>query len=147
MSALAQSIGSETEAKSWTISTSPESLDFSINNQEIIKLSVQPVSNVMQGMCRLETGFEKLLPLFKGLISMGKPSTLSLIYDTHNSQVFFSYSLGETTIVERFFTQVISLLKKEVRFKQILEKVIQNKRKYQAEQALLQASMHKVAWD
>lgn len=147
MSALAQSNGSGLQSTSWTISTSPESLDFSIQDQEIIKLFVQPVSNVMQGMCRLETGFEKLLPLFKGLISMGKPSTLSLIYDTYNCQVFFTYSLSETKLVEKFFAQVISLLKKEVKFKQILEKVIQNNRKHQAEQALLQASLHKVAWD
>ena len=147
MSVLAQSFGSDLQTNSWTISSPPESLDFRYENQEIIKLFVQPVSNVMQGMCRLETGFEKLLPLFKGLISMGKPSTLSLIYDVDNSQIFFTYSLGESKTVERFFTQVISLLKKEVRFKQILEKVIQNNRKYQAEQALLQASLHQVAWD
>lgn len=147
MSALAQSIDSELESRSWTISASPESLDFSFENQEIIKLFIQPVANVMQGMCRLESGFEKLLPLFKGLISMGKPSTLSLIYDETNSQVFFTYAPGESKTVERFFAQVVTLLKKEVRFKQILEKVIQNNRKHQAEQALLQASLHQVIWD
>ena len=147
MSALAQPIDLELDSNSWTISTSSESLDFSFENQEIIKLFVQPVSNVMQGMCRLETGFEKLLPLFKGLVSMGKPSTLSLIYDPENSQVFFTYSLGEKRKVENFFSQVISLLKKEVRFKQILEKVILENRKHQAELALLQSSLHQLAWD
>jgi len=147
MSALAQQIGSDLNPSHWTISSCPESLDFSFNNQGIIKLFVQPVSNVMQGMCRLEKGFEKLMPLFKGLFCMGKPSSLSLIYDESNSQVFFTYSQVESKLVDRFFAQVIVLLKSEVRFKQILEKVISNQKKYLAEQALLQASLHNVAWD
>lgn len=147
MSALAQIIGSELKTSTWTVTSTPESVDYSFEQQEILKVFVQPVANKMQGMCRLENGFEKLMPLFRGLLLMGKPVTLSLIYDFSNSQVFFTYSQHENKEVERFFAQVILLLKKEVRFKQILEKVIANNRKFQVEQALLQASLHSVAWD
>jgi hypothetical protein len=61
--------------------------------------------------------------------------------------VFFTFSQSESQEVERFFNKVIELLKKEVRFRQILEKVIENNRRYQAEQALLQSSLHSVTWD
>lgn len=98
-------------------------------------------------MCRFENGFEKLLPLFRGLILLGKPSSLSLIYDFTRAQVFFTYAHTEAQEVDKFFGKVIDMLKNEVRFKQILEKVIQNNRKYQAEQALLQTALHRVNWD
>jgi hypothetical protein len=38
-------------------------------------------------------------------------------------------------------------LKKEVRFKEILEKVLENKKRFQSEQALLQSALQGKAWD
>lgn len=138
---------SEIATTSWTVTSSPELIRFNLGQQEILKIFSQPIANKMQGMCRFERGFEKLLPLFKGLMLLGKPTTLSLIYDFNRAQVFFTFSQAESQEVERFFNKVIELLKKEVRFKQILEKVIENNRRYQAEQALLQSSLHSVTWD
>jgi hypothetical protein len=147
MSALVQISGSELDNNLWTISLTPESVDDYLIQQEILKLIVQPEANKMQGMCRLETGFEKLMPLLRGLLRLGKPASLSLIYDFSKSQVFFTYSQSEVKVVEKFFTKVIGMLKKEIRFKQILEKVIANHRKHQAEQAILQSSLHSAVWD
>ena len=146
MSAIAQ-ISESVEKSSWTISTSPELVHISLQQQEILKIFSQPVENKMQGMCRFEKGFEKLLPLFRGLVVLGKPTTLNFIYDFHQAQIFFTFSLNEKKAVERFFGRIIDLLKNEVRFKKILEKVIENNRKYQAEQSLLQSSLHQAIWD
>lgn len=147
MSVAVQISSLESSITSWTISTSPELVKFSLGQQEILKIFSQPVANKMQGMCRFEKGFEKLLPLFRGLILLGKPASLSLIYDFGKAQVFFTFSQSEKKEVEKFLNKVVEMLKKEVRFKQLLEKVIENKRRYQAEQSLLQSSMHAVSWD
>ncbi len=137
----------EIASPAWTVTSTPELIRFNLGQQEILKIFSQPIANKMQGMCRFERRFEKLLPLFRGLILLGKPATLSLIYDFDRAQVFFTFSQSESQEVERFFNRVIDLLKKEVRFKQILEKVIENNRRYQAEQALLHSSLHRVIWD
>ncbi|RIW15884.1 hypothetical protein D0X99_10720 [Algoriphagus lacus] len=147
MSAVAQVISSELKSNSWTVRTSPELAKFRVNKQEILKIFSQPVANQMQGMCRFEKGFEQLLPLFRGLIWLGKPKSLSLIFDHERAQVFFTFAQSEEQEVVRFFNQVILLLKKEVRFKEILEKVIEKNKRFQAEQALLNSALHGAAWD
>lgn len=147
MSAVAKIFHSELKTNSWTVSTSPDLAQFSVGNQSILKIFSQPVANQMQGMCRFEKGFEQLLPLFRGLILLGKPKSLSIIYDFDRSQAFFTFSQNEKMEVVRFFNQVIELLKKEVKFKEILEKVILNKKRFQAEQGLLNSALHGAAWD
>ena len=147
MSAVAQFSGSVSKASSWTVSSTPELVHISLHQQEILKIFTQPVANKMQGMCRFEKGFEKLLPLFRGLVVLGKPSTLNFIYDFNQAQIFFTFSQNEKKAVERFFSRIIDLLKSEVRFKKVLEKILENNRHYQAEQALLQSSLHQSVWD
>ncbi|HSF54340.1 MAG TPA: hypothetical protein VLA71_11330 [Algoriphagus sp.] len=147
MSAVAQFISSDLKSNSWTVTTSPELAHFKVGKQEILKIFSQPVANQMQGMCRFEKGFEQLLPLFRGLILLGKPKSLSIIYDFDRTQAYFTFSQAEKKEVVRFFNQIIELLKKEVTFKEILKKVIENKKRFQAEQALLNSALHGVAWD
>ncbi|MDO8965879.1 hypothetical protein [Algoriphagus sp.] len=147
MSAVAQFVDSELKPNPWTVSNSPELAKIKVSNQEILKIFSQPVANHMQGMCRFENGFEQLLPLFRGLILLGKPNSLSLIYDFDHAQVFFTFSKTEEKAVVHFFNQIIELLKREVKFKEILSKVIENNRRFQAEQSLLQLALHGVAWD
>jgi hypothetical protein len=147
MSVTAPILRSEWKSTSWTVHTSSDLTQFSLNNLEILKFFSKPVGNEMQGMCRFEKGFEQLLPLFRGLVLLGKPQSLSLIYDVHHAQAFFTFSLVEKQEVVRFLNQIIDLLRKEVRFKEVLEKVIENNRRHQAEQALLQSSLLAVSWD
>lgn len=144
MTAIASINSNLTESTVLSVSL-PDSL--ATENLDILKVSVQSFGNKMQGMCRFEQGFEPLLPLFRGLILLGKPKTLSLIYDFPNSQVYFSYSLGERVEVEQFLNQVIRMLKSEVRFKRILRQIITSKRRFQSEQALIQSALHQPTWD
>lgn len=147
MSAVAQFISSDLKSNSWTVTASPELTHFKVGQQEILKIFSQPVANQMQGMCRFEKGFEQLLPLFRGLILLGKPKSLSLIYDFDRSQAFFTFSQTEKKEVVQFFNQIIELLKREVKFKEILKKVIGNSKRFRAEQALLHSALHGAAWD
>jgi hypothetical protein len=147
MSTALQISSSESQSGSLIVLTSPELTGQSMGQLEILKIFSRPATNKMQGMCRFEKGFEKLLPLFRGLISLGKPASLSLVYDYSRSQVHFTFAGEESKAVEKFFGKVIRLLENEVRFKPILEKVIENNRRHQAEQALLQKSLHRVSWD
>lgn len=147
MSAVAQFISSDLKPNSWTVTTSPELTNFKVGKQEILKIFSQSVANQMQGLCRFEKGFEQLLPLFRGLILLGKPKSLSLIYDFDRSQAFFTFSQTEKKEVEQFFNQIIELLQREVKFKEILKEVIGNSKRFRAEQALLHSSLHGAAWD
>jgi hypothetical protein len=147
MSAVAQKSDSETQANAWILSTSSDLAYFKVGNQEILKIFSQPVANRMQGMCRFEKGFEALMPLLRGLTLMGRPSSLSFIYDIDQSQAFFTFSQSEAGKVQHFFNQIIGLLKKEVKFKEILKKVIENNNRFRSEQALLNAALHGKAWD
>lgn len=147
MSAVAQFISSDLKTNSWAVTTKPELAHFKVGKQEILKIFSQPIANQMQGMCRFEKGFEQLLPLFRGLILLGKPKSLSVIYDFDRAQAFFTFSQNEKKEVVRFFNQIIELLKKEVTFKEILGKVIENNKRFRAEQALLHSALHGAAWD
>lgn len=147
MSAASHLVSSEVNSNSWTVRTFPGMAQFRVSEQEILKIFSQPVGNQMQGMCRFGKGFEQLLPLFRGLVLLGKPKSLSLIYEVEQAQVFFTFSQSEKQEVVRFFNQILNLLKKEIRFKEILKKVIENSKRFQSEQALLQAALQGKAWD
>ena len=147
MSAVAQILRTELNSNSWTVTASPDLAQFNVGEEVILKIFSQEVGNQMQGMCRFERGFEQLLPLFRGLILLGKPRSLSLIYDFDRAQAFFTFSQTEKREVVRFVNQIIELLKKEVRFKEILDKVIENNNRFRAEQSLLNSALLGAAWD
>ena len=147
MSAVAQLADSRYKSSAGSLSTTPDLAYFKVGDQDILKIFSQPQANLMQGMCRFENGFEQLLPLFRGLVLLGKPGSLSFIYEMNQSRVFFTYAIAEQERVRLFFDRIIQLLQKEVKFRQILDKVIANNRRFQAEQSLLQAALHSAAWD
>ncbi|GAB3225173.1 hypothetical protein J0A67_08815 [Algoriphagus aestuariicola] len=147
MSALVKPVKTELKSNAWTVSTSPDLSQFIVGKEVILKIFSQEVGNQMQGMCRFERGFEQLLPLFRGLILLGKPSSLSLIYDFDRAQAFFTFFQSEKVEVVRFFNRIIELLKREVAFKEILDQVIENKKRFRAEQSLLHSALKGAAWD
>ncbi|MBN7810914.1 hypothetical protein J0A68_08110 [Algoriphagus sp. H41] len=147
MSAVATLVSPELKSSTWTVTSTPDLAQFNVGKEAILKIFSQEVGNQMQGMCRFERGFEQLLPLFRGLILLGKPASLSLIYDFDRAQAFFTFSQSQKPEVVRFFNHIISLLKREVAFKEILAQVIENKKRFQAEQALLNSALQGAAWD
>ncbi|PZX47807.1 hypothetical protein [Algoriphagus chordae] len=113
----------------------------SVNQQEIVKIFNQKSGLVMQGMCKFEEGFEALYPLFRGLSEAGKPKSLNLRFETSDKSAFFHYPVSSQDEVSIFFSQLILLLQKEVKFKKVLKEVITNLNQFKAEQSLLQYAM------
>jgi hypothetical protein len=114
---------------------------ISVSQKEMIKIFNQRSGEVMQGMCRLEKNFDSLFPLFRGLISLGKPNSLSLTYSLEEKSIFYSFKSESQVEVEQFFSRVLVLLQKEIKFKQLLKEVIENRSRFKSEQSLLQSSL------
>lgn len=116
----------------------------SVSQKEMVKIFNQKSGEMIQGMCRLEKDFESLFPLFKGIAGLGKPSSLVLTFSNEDKSIFYTFESKRIREIEQFFTRVLTLLQKEVRFKQVLKEVIANRQRFKAEQSLLQSSLFAV---
>ncbi|SFT51925.1 hypothetical protein SAMN04489724_1119 [Algoriphagus locisalis] len=112
-----------------------------VNQQEIIKIFNQKSGMVMQGMCKFEENSEVLYPLFKGLSEAGKPKSLNLRFTSAERAAYFYYPESSQAEVSKFFSELILLLQKEVKFKKVLKEVIINRNQFRSEQFLLQNAM------
>ncbi|EAZ83216.1 hypothetical protein [Algoriphagus machipongonensis] len=112
-----------------------------ISQNDLVKFFCNNSGEIMQGMFQLESGGEKLFPLFRGLIGLGKPNSLELRYSIQEKSIFFTYQVVDQEEVDRFFTQVVLLLQKEVKFKGVLKEVIENQLRFRSEQSLLHRSL------
>lgn len=113
----------------------------SVSHKQMIKVFSQQSGEIMQGVCRLEKSFDSLFPLFRALISLGKPQSLSLTFSRDSKSVFYTFSSEALPEVEQFFDRVLTLLQKEVKFKQVLKEVIENRLRFKSEQSLLQNAL------
>lgn len=113
----------------------------SVNQQEIVKIFNQKSGILMQGMCKFEGRYEILYPLFKGLSAAGKPKSLNLSFSSKEKTAFFYYPEANHAEVSQFFSELVLLLQKEVKFKKILKEVIINRNHFRSEQFLLQHAM------
>jgi len=141
MSALSYQSPASTGLFSLTLGSNSRFSQISVSQKEMIKVFSQKSGEMMQGVCSLEKSFDSLFPLFRGLISLGKPNSLSLTFSKENNSIFYSFSAEAQPEVEQFFARVLSLLQKEVKFKQVLKEVIENRIKFKSEQSLLQAAL------
>ncbi|RAI93963.1 hypothetical protein [Algoriphagus yeomjeoni] len=114
---------------------------ISVNQQEIVKIFSQKSGLMMQGICRFESPFEILFPLFKGLSESGKPKSLNLRFSSEEKAAFFYYPEANHAAVSQFFSELVLLLQKEVKFKKVLKEVIINRNHFRSEQFLLQHAM------
>lgn len=138
MSALAQT---KSKSLDQVFSLADGFSKVSVNQQEIVKIINEKSGMVMQGMCKFEERFEVLYPLFRGLSEAGKPKNLSLRFSTPDKTAYFHYPEANHHEVSLFFSQLILLLQKEVKFKKVLKEVIINRNHFKAEQYLLQNAM------
>ncbi|WP_192350008.1 hypothetical protein [Algoriphagus sp. Y33] len=113
----------------------------SVNQQEVMKIFNEKSGIVMQGMCKFEECFEELYPLFRGLSEGGKPKSLDLGFSPSDKSVYFHYPAPSHPEVTLFFSRLVSLLEKEVKFKKVLKEVIGNRRHFNSEQFLLQNAL------
>ena len=141
MSALSYQSASSTSLFNVTVGRNSKVSQISANQQDLVKFFNQKTGDMMQGMCRLEQNFQTLYPLFRGLISLGKPSSLILTFSPEEKSIFYSFRAESLPEVEQFFTRILTLLQKEVKFKKVLKEIIENRLQFKAEQRLLHSAL------
>ncbi len=141
MSALSYQTPASTGLFNVTLGSNSRLSQISVGQKEMIKVFNQKSGELIQGVCHLEKRFDALFPLFRGLVSLGKPSSLTLTFSKEEKSIFYSFSSEAQPEVEHFFARVLALLQKEVKFKQILKEIIENRLRFKSEQSLLQSTL------
>ena len=111
------------------------------DQKEMLQFFSQTSGNRIQGMCRFEKSFISLFPLFRSLVSSGRPNGLNLTFSTEEKAAYIFYPAESKEEVSLLFNRVVALLKKEVKFKLILKEVIANRIRFKSEQVLLQQAL------
>ena len=141
MSALSYQTPATSSLFNVTLGSNSRFSQVSVSQKEMVKIFNQKSGEMMQGMCRLENGFDSLFPLFRGLIRLGKPKSLHLTFSNEERSIFYSFKEEDQTEVEQFFARVLALLQKEVKFKKVLKEIIDNRLRFKTEQSLLQTAL------
>ncbi|MBN3581779.1 hypothetical protein JYB64_05225 [Algoriphagus aestuarii] len=141
MSALSYQTPASQSLFNVALGSSSRFSQVSVSQKEMVKIFSQKSGEMMQGMCRMDQGFDSLFPLFKGLIRLGKPKSLTLTYSNEEKSIFYSFREEDQLEVEQFFARVLALLQKEVKFKKVLKEIIENRLRFKSEQSLLQTAL------
>ncbi|MEN2283721.1 hypothetical protein AAGF08_16375 [Algoriphagus sp. SE2] len=141
MSALSYQSPTSTSLFNGALGSNSRFSQISVSQKEMIKVFSQQSGGIMQGVCRLEKSFDSLFPLFRGLTSLGKPQSLTLTFSRESKSIFYTFSSDALPEVEYFFGRVLTLLQKEVKFKQVLKEVIENRNRFKSEQSLLRTAL------
>jgi hypothetical protein len=85
----------------------------------------------------LNPHFENLSSLFIGLSSFGKPFDLIIEKEKHSSVFSVSFPVSSESIVLNYLQRILLMLTEEVKFKTVLKKVLENQKRFKAEESLL----------
>lgn len=76
-------------------------------------------------------------PLLKGMFSSGRPKQLALQADDASKIIFLRFDKAEERGAYQYISRVLSIIDEEVRFRQVLRKVIENQQRFVLEEKLL----------
>ncbi|HLU89406.1 MAG TPA: hypothetical protein VKZ51_06190 [Cyclobacteriaceae bacterium] len=76
-------------------------------------------------------------PLLKGMFSSGRPKQLALQADDASKIIFLRFDKADETGAYQYISRVLSIIDEEVRFRQVLRKVIENQQRFVLEEKLL----------
>lgn len=124
----------------WTTQSSPQSSTNSAS-QQVLKFYFQRSGEYMQGICRFEDSFGFMMPLFKSLLGLGTSNWLEVTFSPETKTAYFIFPKSEVKSVENKLNAIHELLIRELHFKSVLSQLIVNKKRFQKEQALLNASL------
>ncbi|GAB2608242.1 hypothetical protein [Belliella aquatica] len=85
----------------------------------------------------INPSFYSLKGLFRGLVSLGKPLGVILEYTVEKDQFTLKYYESNSNAVEAYLIKIIEHVCEEIRFKSILNTILENQRKIKAEESLL----------
>ena len=76
-------------------------------------------------------------PILRALIALGRPSTFNIQSDGNSRTFTLRYSADQEAEVKSYLHLVLSLIRAEVRFRQVLRQVLVNQEKFEMEERLL----------
>lgn len=85
----------------------------------------------------INPSFYSFKGLFRGIVSLGKPLGVILEYTVEKDQFTLKYYESNSNAVEAYLVKIIEHVREEIRFKSILNTVLENQRKIKAEESLL----------
>ena len=80
-------------------------------------------------------------PILRGLIALGQPRTFGVEVDTKTRSFSLRLEEDQEAEVKNYLKPLFVLIKSEVRFKQVLRKVLLNQEKFEREEKLLYRSL------
>ncbi|MFD2033512.1 hypothetical protein ACFSKL_01860 [Belliella marina] len=86
---------------------------------------------------QINESFASLKGLFRGLASLGKPEGVILEYVSERETFTLKYYASNEIEVKAYLNKFIQSIQDEIRFKSILNQIIENQRKIKAEESLL----------
>lgn len=76
-------------------------------------------------------------PILRALIALGRPSTFTIQSDGNKRSFTVRFSADQEAEVKSYLHLVLSLIRAEVRFRQVLRQVLVNQEKFEMEERLL----------
>ncbi|MCH7408237.1 hypothetical protein MM239_02430 [Belliella sp. DSM 111904] len=86
---------------------------------------------------KINESFASLKGLFRGLTSLGKPGEVILENEVSQGVFTLKYYQSNEIKVKSYLATLIETVENELRFKQVLDQIIENQRKIKAEEGLL----------
>jgi hypothetical protein len=86
---------------------------------------------------KLNDEFKAIQPLFVGLISIGQPSKGTVEFYEEMDTFAVKYYQSDEQDMAAYLENIFSVLKEEIRFKQILKRVIEKQERFGKESQLL----------
>ncbi|MCH7414489.1 hypothetical protein MM213_13400 [Belliella sp. R4-6] len=86
---------------------------------------------------QINESYSSLKGLFRGLASLGKPEGVVLEYVSENETFTLKFYASNEQLTKAYLNKIIKSIEDEIRFKSILNQIIENQRIIKAEQSLL----------
>ncbi|AFL84800.1 hypothetical protein Belba_2234 [Belliella baltica DSM 15883] len=86
---------------------------------------------------KINPSFSSLKGLFKGMVSLGKPLGVIVEYISELEQFTLKYYESDKNIAKSYINKFIENIEDEIRFKSVLNTIIENQRKIKSEESLL----------
>jgi hypothetical protein len=86
---------------------------------------------------RLSADFENIKGLFNGLISIGQPKGVILEFQKDLNTYSLKFYSSNELAASAYFSKITKVISEEIRFKKILQKIIENQKAFEAEGQLL----------
>jgi hypothetical protein len=110
-----------------------------LQSEKVFMDSQFPKQEVVFCLTGISTDY---FPLLRGIAASGHGSPFRLLVNSPLKSFTFAYDIQDEAEARIYLSKVLNLVRKEIRFKQVLRKVIYNQEKFKREEKLLFSEMN-----